>query len=572
MSRFNRLCFLFAFFMLLQMLSAQVYYNQIAVLNLEAVGVSQNESITMTDRLRSELVNSGAFTVIERSKMDEILQEQGLQQTGCTSDECAVEIGKLLNIRLICAGSIGKVGALYSVSLRMIDVESSKILFTVTEDCRCPVEEVLTSSMKNIADKLVAASKSFVIIDTGIKKGDIYLKSVPSGAQIYINDQLQQERTPATLRNIPAGECLIKVVKGDELGSQAVIVKANEIVELMITLGRGKGGIKIYSTPAEAEIIIGEQSYGVTPKIIRDLPAGDYVVSLRRAGFVEAKCTVKVVPNEFNDVDVTFVKPATLYVTSTPSNAQVVLQGQSMGKTPLRLDQVNPERVLIEVSLEGYNPERKYLELQGGATANEHFTLSVLTKEKPKIVATSPVRNTTGSVQITNYLAGTTVYINGKKEDKIGADAFPLVNGTYTLKMVRSGYENKFEQVTIEGNQPVTFNGNLKPKAVPKAFLLSLIIPGWGQAYQEKQVQKILYPAVFFGSIAVAAFSKSEKDENVESGGTSNKTRDTMFVVAGVTYAWNLLDIFLIPPGYQGKVQLSSTGKSINLTAAFPLD
>jgi hypothetical protein len=71
--------------------------------------------------------------------MDEILQEQGLQQTDCTSDVCAVEIGKLLNIRLICAGSIGKEGALYSVSLRMIDVESSKILFMVTEDCHCPV-------------------------------------------------------------------------------------------------------------------------------------------------------------------------------------------------------------------------------------------------------------------------------------------------------------------------------------------------------------------------------------------------------------------------------------------------
>lgn len=67
---------------------AQNGRQQIAVLNLEAVGVSESESITLSDRLRSELVNSGAFTVIERNEMETILEKQGFQQTGCTSEGC----------------------------------------------------------------------------------------------------------------------------------------------------------------------------------------------------------------------------------------------------------------------------------------------------------------------------------------------------------------------------------------------------------------------------------------------------------------------------------------------------
>jgi hypothetical protein len=359
------------------------------VLNLEAIGVSLEESIAMTDRLRSELVNSNYFTVVERSKMDEILKEQGLQQSGCTSDECAVEIGKLLNIRLICAGSIAKVGVLYSISLRMIDVQTGKILLTVTDDCRCTVEEVLTSSIKKIADKLVTASKSEITLGPDKGKGDIYLKSSPSDAKIYINGQLQQMRTPAILKNLYAGECMIKVVKGDFVGSRVVKVTTDDIINLSITLGKGKGGIKIYSTPPEAEIMIGEQVFGRTPKVIRDLPAGDYVVYLRKTGYLEAKHTVKVNLDEFSNIDVKMIKPAGLYITSTPANAEVFIRGQYMGKTPLKIEQLNPERVPVELIHQGYKSEQKYVDLQESKITSENIILNefgslIVTSQPPE--------------------------------------------------------------------------------------------------------------------------------------------------------------------------------------------
>ena len=37
--------------------------------------------------------------------MDEVINEQGLQQSGCVSNECAIEIGQLVGVEKIIGGS-----------------------------------------------------------------------------------------------------------------------------------------------------------------------------------------------------------------------------------------------------------------------------------------------------------------------------------------------------------------------------------------------------------------------------------------------------------------------------------
>ena len=38
--------------------------------------------------------------------MEQILVEQGFQQSGCTTNECMVEVGKLIGVEKIVSGSI----------------------------------------------------------------------------------------------------------------------------------------------------------------------------------------------------------------------------------------------------------------------------------------------------------------------------------------------------------------------------------------------------------------------------------------------------------------------------------
>ena len=137
-------------------LYAQNSKTNIAVLDLDPTGIAKPDAEFLSDRLRNELFETGKFQVIEREKMNEILTEQGFQQSGCTSVECAVEIGQLLNVGIMTAGNIGKIEDLYSISIRMIDVETGAIVKTATRDFEGKLSEVLTDVIPEIAVELAS--------------------------------------------------------------------------------------------------------------------------------------------------------------------------------------------------------------------------------------------------------------------------------------------------------------------------------------------------------------------------------------------------------------------------------
>jgi len=134
--------------------SGQEERLNIAVNNLLGKSVPQSDADIISDRLRAELINTRAFRVMERGEMEAILKEQGFGQTGCTSDECVVEVGQLLGVKRMVAGNVGKVGGLYTITARMINIETGEILFTANVDCKCPVDNVLTHSTKKLALQL----------------------------------------------------------------------------------------------------------------------------------------------------------------------------------------------------------------------------------------------------------------------------------------------------------------------------------------------------------------------------------------------------------------------------------
>jgi len=129
-----------------------------AVVAFEARGVTEQDAGILTDRFRSELANRNAFRLLERQKMDEVLREQGFQQAGCTSTECAVQTGRLLGVRSILAGSIAHLGNTWSASVREIDVETGEIRRTSVVDLQDDIDEVLTRGMGLLAKKLVGST------------------------------------------------------------------------------------------------------------------------------------------------------------------------------------------------------------------------------------------------------------------------------------------------------------------------------------------------------------------------------------------------------------------------------
>lgn len=101
----------------------------IAVADLTAQNVSAGDAAVVADMLRSELIKMRKANVVERANMEKVLAEHAFQQTGCTTDECAVKIGKLLNVNRLIVGSFGKLLGSYLLSVRVVDVESGAIIF-----------------------------------------------------------------------------------------------------------------------------------------------------------------------------------------------------------------------------------------------------------------------------------------------------------------------------------------------------------------------------------------------------------------------------------------------------------
>jgi len=125
--------------------------TNVAVIPLDAKGVSDIEASVLTDRLGFELFKTGLFTVLERGKMEEILTEQNFQLTGCVTEECLVEVGQLLGVEQMMAGSVSRIGNTYSVLLRLIDARSGAIVQVAGYDHRGTIDELLSEGMSVVA-------------------------------------------------------------------------------------------------------------------------------------------------------------------------------------------------------------------------------------------------------------------------------------------------------------------------------------------------------------------------------------------------------------------------------------
>jgi hypothetical protein len=100
-----------------------------AIADLRGENVSAGDAAVMADLLRNELVKTNTFTVIEKQNMDKVLSEHAFQQTGCSSEECAVKLGKLLNVQRMAVGSFGKLMDSYILSIRVVNVETGEIVY-----------------------------------------------------------------------------------------------------------------------------------------------------------------------------------------------------------------------------------------------------------------------------------------------------------------------------------------------------------------------------------------------------------------------------------------------------------
>jgi len=137
--------------------------ENIAVFDFKALNVSAADAAAITDFIRTSLVNTGKYTVLERGSMDKILAEQGFQQTGCTTEDCAIQMGKILNIQKAIIGSYSKVSGLDFITASVIDMKTSKI--TISKRVKFGDIDDIDSVIDNLVSLIIGDEQSVKEID-----------------------------------------------------------------------------------------------------------------------------------------------------------------------------------------------------------------------------------------------------------------------------------------------------------------------------------------------------------------------------------------------------------------------
>ena len=269
--------------------------STIAVLEFEGLGISEMETRALTNRLRGNLVKTGEYQVIERGKMDEILEEQGFQLSGCTSEGCLVEAGQLLGVELMLAGSFSLVGSTYSVEMRLIDIATGKITKSANFDMQAKIDDFLTTGMVSAVNKLLG--KEALRTKPEAPPASVTIKSVPEGATVIINDE-RMGVTPIELKALPAEENLLIKIDLEDYKAQTkeVVLKSGQNPDISFTLVRKTGFISVTGNPIKSKLYLEGKFIGKLPLENHEYPVGVWTLLAKKPAFLHYSETISVTP------------------------------------------------------------------------------------------------------------------------------------------------------------------------------------------------------------------------------------------------------------------------------------
>ena len=143
-----------------------------AVTTFEARDVGAGEAETLSDRFEAEIIQLNRFTVLSRKEAQKTLEEQNFSLV-CSDTSCAIQLGKILACQSMIFGSIGKAGAVYTLAVKLVSVETTAIESSAIYDTRGGLEDLLTYGMGAAARKLLRVTAAGAATNGGEDVGDL---------------------------------------------------------------------------------------------------------------------------------------------------------------------------------------------------------------------------------------------------------------------------------------------------------------------------------------------------------------------------------------------------------------
>lgn len=156
--------------------------GRLAVLDFSTgEGLKPDDGQTLAMFVRSAIVQTGKFDVMERQQIKQLLDEQKFQEVVCDDAKCMVKAGKILAVNRVLGGRVAKLGSVWTVVLNLADVESARLINSHALPFDGPVESLLNLS-STAALMLLGLKPADSIPATGTiqgrQLGETYVNSV----------------------------------------------------------------------------------------------------------------------------------------------------------------------------------------------------------------------------------------------------------------------------------------------------------------------------------------------------------------------------------------------------------
>lgn len=123
------------------------------VLDVQCDGLTPERRQILSDKLRSELGNSGEFVVWERGEMSKILLPRGIRQQECVTVACAVKAAQAVRAELAILWTMERTATGFAIGADVLDASTSQVVRHVEEVVEGSVADLLMSGIPAVALK-----------------------------------------------------------------------------------------------------------------------------------------------------------------------------------------------------------------------------------------------------------------------------------------------------------------------------------------------------------------------------------------------------------------------------------
>ena len=128
---------------------------RIAVLEFDIAEGIRIDKVVFADALAGTLQKHGNFHCVERRRILDVLKEQEFQIAMLSDAKHAARLGKVLGVRGLVCGSVGRVGREYVATCRLVDVHGGKVM--TSSAARCRIGEPFSSLATQVVAEVLAA-------------------------------------------------------------------------------------------------------------------------------------------------------------------------------------------------------------------------------------------------------------------------------------------------------------------------------------------------------------------------------------------------------------------------------